>query len=229
MTLNPEHLGTGWKTAIGKAFESDAMRRLRLFLDSEKHAGAQVFPACEDVFRALQLVDLDDVRVVILGQDPYHGDGQANGLAFAVRSGIPIPPSLRNIFKEIASDFASPAPSGTTLEGWARQGVLLLNTVLTVRAHEAFSHRGKGWEELTDEVIRSLNARSRPIVFMLWGSPSQKKELLITNKQHLVLKAAHPSPLSAHRGFFGCRHFSMANSFLRSSGLEIDWFQTELV
>ncbi|MEN9827068.1 MAG: hypothetical protein RI953_2813 [Pseudomonadota bacterium] len=229
MTLNPEQLGTGWKTAIGKTFESDAMRRLRFFLDSEKRAGAQVFPDCEDIFRSLQLVDLDDVRVVILGQDPYHGDGQANGLAFAVRSGIPIPPSLRNIFKELSSDFASTAPSGTTLEGWARQGVLLLNTVLTVRAHEAFSHRGKGWEELTDEVIRSLNARSRPIVFMLWGSPSQKKELLITNKHHLVLKAAHPSPLSAHRGFFGCRHFSKANSFLRSSGLEIDWFQTEPV
>ncbi|NBW80718.1 uracil-DNA glycosylase [bacterium] len=229
MTLSAEQVGKGWKTEIGKAFDSDAMRRLRLFLDAEKRSGVEVFPACSDIFRALQMVDLDDVRVVILGQDPYHGDGQANGLAFAVRSGIAIPPSLRNIFKEIASDFECPAPTGTTLEGWARQGVLLLNTVLTVRAHEAFSHRGKGWEELTDDIIRSLNAREKPIVFMLWGTPSQKKELLIANKHHLVLKAAHPSPLSAYRGFFGCRHFSKANAFLRSSGLEIDWLKTDLV
>ncbi|MFZ9520463.1 MAG: uracil-DNA glycosylase [Silvanigrellaceae bacterium] len=227
MILTPDNLGENWRTAIGAQFESDSMLRLRNFLENEISSGARVFPEMPHVLRSLELVDLERVRVVVLGQDPYHGEGQANGLAFAVRRGIAIPPSLRNIFKEISEDFGLAAPIGTTLEGWAQQGVLLLNTVMTVRANEAFSHRGKGWEEFTDAVIRILNARTRPIVFLLWGTPSQKKEVLINGKQHLVLKAAHPSPLSAYRGFFGCRHFSAANRFLRSSGLEIDWFKTD--
>jgi uracil-DNA glycosylase len=203
------------------------MKSLVEFLNAEIRSGAIVFPPVDQVFRALQLVDKADVRVVILGQDPYHGDNQANGLAFAVSEGVAVPPSLANIFKEIESDLGGGKPRSTALEGWAKQGVLLLNTVLTVRAHEAFSHRDKGWEMFTEAVVRELNACTHPIVFLLWGAPAQKKARLISNPEHLVLQAPHPSPLSAYRGFLGCRHFSKANDFLgEKAGRAIDWLRS---
>lgn len=224
--LSDEVLADGWRNQLSGVFRSRTMENLREFFKTELNSHQKIFPPPTEVFRALQWVDYPDVRVVILGQDPYHGDGQANGLAFAVHDGIAAPPSLKNIFKEIASDLGCHQPLGTSLEGWAQQGVLLLNTVLTVRAHEAFSHRGKGWEEFTTQIVQVLNARAQPMVFLLWGAPAQKFEALITNKNHLILKAAHPSPLSAYRGFLGCRHFSMANEFLKNVSKPIDWCQT---
>ncbi len=217
----------GWNDFVKQEFAFSYMDKLSGFLNLEWQGNVQIFPPRENIFRALQILDLDDVHVVVLGQDPYHGDGQANGLAFAVSSGIAAPPSLVNIFKEVEVDLGCGRPSHTTLEGWARQGVLLLNTVLTVRAHEAFSHRNKGWERFTEQVIIALNARNRPIVFMLWGAPAHKKARFITNPNHLVLQAPHPSPLSAYRGFLGCRHFSKANEFLQEKvGCTIDWIRS---
>jgi uracil-DNA glycosylase len=227
--LSADALGAGWKSCLGSEFQKKHMSDLEQYLRSERDAQKQFFPSQQNIFRAFELVDFLDVRVVILGQDPYHGVGQANGLAFAVHAGIAAPPSLRNIFKEISSDMSCPIPRETSLEGWAQQGVLLLNTVLTVRAHDAFSHRNQGWESFTDQAIRALSRRSEPLVFMLWGAPAQRKEALITQSHHLILKAAHPSPLSAHRGFFGCRHFTKANEFLARRGLPIDWQRTEHV
>lgn len=218
-------LAQGWRDVVGAQFDAPHFESLREFLRSEYKAGQQIFPPKEKIFRALSLVDYDEVKVVILGQDPYHGPKQANGLAFAVESGLATPPSLQNIFKEIANEYGKPPPKTTTLEGWAKQGVLLLNTVLTVRAGQAFSHHNRGWEIFTDAVISKLNERKQPIVFLLWGSPAQKKAALITGSHHLVLKAPHPSPLSAHRGFMGCNHFVKANEFLSRFGKTIDWFQ----
>lgn len=219
-------LAPGWAARIGDEFSKPYMDDLRAFLKSEYGAGRTVYPAKDRIFRALGLVDFDDVKTVVLGQDPYHGENQAIGLAFAVSRTTPPPPSLQNIFKEIKSDVGD-APASTELEGWARQGVLLLNTVLTVRAREPLSHRGKGWETFTDRVIQELNAHERPIVFLLWGSPAQQKAKMITQPHHRILKAVHPSPLSAHRGFFGCKHFSKANDFLVQNGLKpIDWAQS---
>ena len=178
----------------------------------------------EDIFQALRLTPYENANVVILGQDPYHGPGQAHGLAFSVRPGIQIPPSLRNIYKELADDLGCTIPDHGYLVDWAKQGVLLLNTALTVRAGQANSHRGKGWEDLTDSIIRHLNLREQPVVFLLWGANARAKVPLITNPLHLVLCAPHPSPLSAFQGFFGCKHFSRTNTFLRQCGLpEIDW------
>ncbi|NBO38705.1 uracil-DNA glycosylase [bacterium] len=222
-----ERVAQGWRTRLAGVFASPDMSYLWEFLRSERSAHEQIFPPQEDVFRALNMVDFDDVRVVVLGQDPYHGDGQANGLAFAVHSGVKAPPSLVNIFKEISADLSAPTPKGTSMLGWARQGVLLLNTVLTVRAHQAFSHRGKGWETFTDHVLRELNSHPQPIVFMLWGAPAQQKAKLISNPAHLILTAPHPSPLSAHRGFLGCRHFSKANAFLEASGRAVNWLSID--
>lgn len=183
-----------------------------------------VFPAPNDIFNAYSLTELNNVKVVILGQDPYHDVGQAHGLCFSVKPGIKIPPSLENIYKELHDDLGLNIPNNGYLVKWAKQGVLMLNTVLTVRAHEANSHHGIGWEEFTDATIRILNKQDRPIVFMLWGRPAQSKICMLDNPKHLILKAPHPSPLSAYRGFLGCRHFSQANDFLKSHGIEpIDW------
>lgn len=190
----------------------------------EEYKTRIIFPPADDIFSAFHLTPLKDVKVVILGQDPYHNKGQAHGLSFSVRQGIEIPPSLVNIYKELHDDLGRTIPNNGDLTKWAQQGVLLLNTVLTVRAHEANSHRGIGWEEFTDAAIMALNGQARPIVFLLWGLPAQKKKTLLNNPDHLILTAPHPSPLSAYRGFFGCRHFSKANEFLKEHGLEpIDW------
>jgi len=200
------------------------MGDLKHFLLKERESGQLVFPRAGEWFRALDLTPLDKVRVVILGQDPYHGLDQAHGLCFSVKPGVRPPPSLVNIYKELQSDLGIVPARHGFLEHWANQGVLLLNSVLTVRQGAAASHQGKGWEQFTDAVIRLVNARPDPVVFMLWGSYAQKKAAFVDASKHLVLKAPHPSPLSAHSGFFGCRHFSKANEFLESHGQQpIDW------
>ena len=184
----------------------------------------QIFPASDDIFNAFNLTPLSKVKVVILGQDPYHGDGQAHGLRFFVRPNVPMARSLLNIYQELESDCGCYIPNNGYLEKWAKQGVLLLNTVLTVQAHKAFSHRGIGWEEFTDAAIRAVNEQDRPIVYLLWGKPAQSKKSMLNNPKHLILEAPHPSPLSAYRGFFGCHHFSKANEFLTEHGeTPIDW------
>lgn len=220
-------LAPGWRTPLRPVFEAEPMQRLRAFLRDEYRNGATVYPPREHMFRALQLLNPEDVRVIILGQDPYHGPGQANGLAFAVSAGQRVPPSLVNIFKEMADDLSVSRSCDPSLLGWAEQGVLLLNSVLTVRAGEAFSHRGRGWEEFTASVIRVVNEASPAAVFVLWGSSAQKAAACVDRNRHLVLASPHPSPLSAHRGFFGSRPFSRANRFLseRGRGL-IDWART---
>ncbi|MFT3977265.1 MAG: uracil-DNA glycosylase [Sphingomonas bacterium] len=217
-----------WLEPLRGEFASDYMAALRQFLVAEKAAGKRVFPHSADWFRALELTALPDVRVVILGQDPYHGPGQAHGLCFSVRPGIRPPPSLINIYKELQTDCGIEPPAHGFLESWAKQGVLLLNSVLTVVSGQAASHRDRGWERFTDAVIRLLAARPEPIVFMLWGSYAQKKAAFVRSVEqgghHLVLKAPHPSPLSAHAGWFGSRHFSQANAFLEQNGRgRIDW------
>lgn len=183
-----------------------------------------VYPPANDIFKAFELTPLHKVKAVILGQDPYHEPGQAQGLCFSVNPGIDIPPSLQNIYKELHDDLGCRIPNNGSLVKWAQQGVLLLNTVLTVRAHRANSHKGIGWEEFTDAAIRALNEEDRPIAFLLWGRQAQAKEMMLTNPEHLILKAAHPSPLSAYNGFFGCRHFSKTNKYLEMNGLTpVDW------
>ena len=190
----------------------------------EEYNTQQIFPAAEDVFNAFHLTPLHDVKVVILGQDPYHNVGQAHGLCFSVKPDVDVPPSLVNIYKELKDDLGCSIPNHGYLEKWAKEGVMLLNTVLTVRAHQPNSHQGIGWEEFTNAAIRVLNEQDRPIVYMLWGKPAQSKKKMLANPKHLILMAPHPSPLSAHRGFFGCKHFSQANEFLEKNGLEpIDW------
>ena len=190
----------------------------------EEYRTRLIFPAPDDIFNAFAFTPLSEVKVVILGQDPYHGDGQAHGLCFSVKPDVEIPPSLENIYKELHDDCGCYVPDNGYLTKWADQGVMLLNTVLTVRAHQANSHRGIGWEEFTDAAIRILNEQDRPVVFMLWGRPAQMKKSMLDNPKHLILEAPHPSPLSAFRGFFGCRHFSRANKFLTANGLSpIDW------
>ncbi len=215
-----DFLAPGWRPHLAQEFQKPYMEHLRQLLRQEQRERCQVFPPREKIFRALKLVDFDNTKVVILGQDPYHGVKQANGLAFAVEKGIPLPPSLQNIFKEIKNSIPQVKSIEPTLEGWAQQGVLLLNTVLTVRENQAFSHRGKGWETFTDKVISCLNEKTTPVVFLLWGSAAQSKSILIHNPLHFILKAPHPSPLSAHRGFLGCGHFLMANKFLQEHNLD---------
>jgi uracil-DNA glycosylase len=221
-------LHQSWLGPLGGEFAEPYMASLRRFLVSEKAAGRRIFPKGGEWFRALDLTPLGQVRVVILGQDPYHGPGQAHGLCFSVRPGTPIPPSLVNIYKELQADLGiAPARHGF-LEHWAKQGVLLLNSVLTVQMGQAASHRERGWEKFTDAAIAEVARQADPVVFLLWGSYAQKKAALVDSVdkggRHLVLKAPHPSPLSAHGGFFGCRHFSKANEFLESRGLApIDW------
>ena len=190
----------------------------------EEYKETQIFPPADDIFNAFHFTPLSEVKVVIIGQDPYHNVGQAHGLCFSVKPEVDIPPSLVNIYKELKDDLGCYIPDNGYLEKWAKQGVLMLNSVLTVRAHQANSHQGLGWEKFTDAVIRAVNEQDRPIVYMLWGRPAQNKAKSVNNPKHLLLKAPHPSPLSAHRGFFGCKHFSQANVYLKKNGLEpIDW------
>ncbi|MCJ8158451.1 uracil-DNA glycosylase [Sphingomonas sp. LaA6.9] len=217
-------LHESWKTPLSGEFESPYMAGLRQFLIDEKDSGKRIFPRGSEYFRALDLTPLDRVRVVILGQDPYHGEGQAHGLCFSVRPGVRPPPSLVNIYKELEADLGIARPGHGFLEHWAQQGVLLLNSVLTVEMARAASHQGKGWEKFTDAIVRLVNDRVEPVVFMLWGAYAQRKASFVDTTRHLVLKAAHPSPLSAHNGFLGCRHFSKANAFLESHGRgAVDW------
>ena len=207
-----------WKSALAREFEKPYFASLVRFLHEEKAAGVTVYPPGSQIFRAFELTPVHSVKVVILGQDPYHGPGQANGLCFSVGEGVPHPPSLQNIFKEVYSDVGSPIPVSGELERWAEQGVLLLNAVLTVRAHEAASHAGRGWERFTDAVVKAIAERKEGVVYMLWGSYAQKKGAIADPSKNLILKAVHPSPLSAYRGFFGCKHFSAANDYLTSVG-----------
>ena len=216
-------LGNDWDEKIGREFEKEYYLKLRNFL-KEEYAFHTVFPDMYDLFSALKVTPYSKVKVVILGQDPYHEPGQAHGMAFSVKPGVQIPPSLLNMYKEINSEFGYPIPKTGYLMKWAEQGVLLLNTVLTVRSGEANSHQNKGWEIFTDEIIRQLNARRDGIVFLLWGNNAKKKKELITNPQHYILETVHPSPLSASRGFMGCGHFKKANEFLISNlKSPIDW------
>ena len=217
-------LHESWKAPLAEQFVSPAMQVLRSFLVAEKASGKRIFPPGSLWFRALDLTPLDRVRVVILGQDPYHGPGQAHGLCFSVPPGVRVPPSLVNIYKELKSDLGIPPASHGFLESWATQGVLMLNAVLTVEMAQANAHQGKGWEAFTDKIIRLVNAKPEPVVFLLWGAYAQKKAAFVDTSRHLVLKAAHPSPLSAHNGFLGCKHFSQANVFLQSQGQPpINW------
>ena len=226
-------LHQSWLAPLAVEFDQPYMRALKDFLVAEKAAGQRVFPKGTEWFRAMDLTPLGQVRVVILGQDPYHGPGQAHGLCFSVKPGVAIPPSLVNIYKELRDDLGiAPARHGF-LEHWAKQGVLLLNSVLTVRMGQAASHRDRGWERFTDAAIAQVNRQADPVVFLLWGNYAQKKAAVVDGidrgGRHLVLRAPHPSPLSAHNGFFGCRHFSKANAFLESRGLKpIDWTLPEI-
>ena len=217
------NIGNEWDALLAEEFRKEYYLRLREFLKKE-YGTYNVYPPMHDIFNALRYTSYSDVKAVILGQDPYHGAGQAHGLCFSVKKGVQPPPSLQNIFKELNSDLGIQPPNHGELTAWARSGVLLLNTALTVREGQANSHRGQGWEQLTDRVIELLNERQQPIVFILWGGNARAKAKLITNRAHLVLQCAHPSPLSAYNGFFGCRHFSKANEFLSVNGIApIDW------
>jgi uracil-DNA glycosylase len=212
-----------WKAKVYKEFEKPYFQDLVRFLKEERQIHT-IYPPGSQIFNAFEWCTFDDVEVVIIGQDPYHGPGQANGLCFSVADHVPMPPSLKNIFKEINSDLGKPIPKTGNLERWARQGVLLLNATLTVRANSPGSHQKKGWEEFTDEVIRILSSEKEHLVFILWGAYAQKKGSVIDRSKHLVLESAHPSPFSADRGFFGNKHFSKANEYLRKMGKkEIDW------
>lgn len=216
-------ISNDWAEKISLEYKKQYYRELFNFI-KEEYSKVVVYPPSEDIFNAMHLTPLSKVKCVILGQDPYHEPGQAHGLCFSVKPDVRIPPSLENIYKELHDDIGFEIPNHGYLEEWAKQGVLLLNTVLTVQAHRAFSHRGKGWEQFTDAIIRTVNEEDRPIVFLLWGKPAQEKKALLNNPKHLILEAPHPSPLSAYRGFFGCKHFSRANEFLVRNGEKpIDW------
>lgn len=216
-------INNDWLPALEDEFQKEYYKNLYQFVKQE-YGAFQIFPDSEDIFNAFHFTPLQEVKVVILGQDPYHNVGQAHGLCFSVKPQVEIPPSLVNIYTELHEDLGCKIPNNGYLEKWAKQGVLMLNTVLTVRAHQAGSHQGKGWERFTDAVLTAVNQQDRPIVYLLWGKPAQSKIPMLTNPKHLILKAPHPSPLSAYRGFFGCRHFSQTNAFLEEHGIEpIDW------
>ena len=223
--MSEVQLEPSWLQRLQPEFEADYMQQLKAFLLQQRQAGKTVYPRGNHIFAALDSTPFDAVRVVILGQDPYHGPGQAHGLSFSVPDGVRPPPSLQNIYKEIVADLgASAAPQSGNLSSWAEQGVLLLNSVLTVEASRAASHQGQGWEQFTDKVIEVLATQREGLVFMLWGSYAQKKGQMIDRNKHLVLTAPHPSPLSAHRGFLGCKHFSACNAYLEQQGLPgINW------
>ena len=214
----PVELEASWLGLLEDEFDSHYMRQLREFLMEEKQSGSQFFPSGSDMFNALNSTAFDDVKVVILGQDPYHGEGQAHGLCFSVKPGVAVPPSLRNIYRELETDVGFVPPEHGFLQAWAQQGVLLLNSVLTVRANQAGSHQGRGWERFTDRIVELLSQNKEALVFLLWGSYAQKKGAMVDRSRHLVLQSVHPSPLSASRGFFGNRHFSQANTYLKSHG-----------
>lgn len=217
------HIGNDWDERLKGEFDKEYYRKLRQFLIRE-YSQYPVFPDMHDLFNALKYTSFADTKVVILGQDPYHGVGQAHGLCFSVKKGVQPPPSLQNIFKELEDDVGIPKPPHGELTCWAKEGVLLLNTVLTVRAHEPNSHKGKGWEILTDRIITELNQKQTPVVFLLWGANARSKKKLILSPRHVILETVHPSPLSAYNGFFGCKHFSKANAILEKSGqAPIDW------
>lgn len=212
-----------WKEILREEFSKPYFEELVSFVKQE-YASGEVFPAGRNIFRAFDKCPFEKLKVVIIGQDPYHGDGQANGLCFSVNEGVPFPPSLKNIFKEVSDDIGVPVPRSGELDRWAEQGVLMLNAVLTVRAHNAASHAGRGWEKFTDAVVKAIAERKQGVVYMLWGSYAQRKGAIADPKQNLILHAVHPSPLSAYRGFFGCKHFSQANNYLISIGKEpIEW------
>lgn len=224
--MNKEIFGNDWDDCLEAEFEKSYYRQLRQFLKKE-YAEETIYPQPDDLWTAFKLTPYHHVKVVILGQDPYHGAGQAHGLSFSVNPGVKIPPSLRNMFKELATDIGCEIPKDGTLTGWAKQGVLMLNTVLTVREGQAHSHKKQGWETFTDEVIRKLSSRKEPIVFVLWGRPAQEKKKLIDLSKHAVVESYHPSPLSASRGFLGSRPYSKTNDILQSWGeAPIDWCQT---
>lgn len=216
-------IANDWLEPLSPEFKKPYYAKLYKTVQQEYNTRL-IFPPANDIFNAFEFTPLSEVKVVILGQDPYHGDGQAHGLCFSVKPDVAIPPSLVNIYQELHDDLGCYIPNNGYLEKWAKQGVMLLNTVLTVRAHQANSHRGIGWEEFTDAAIRILDEQDRPIVFLLWGRPAQMKKSMLHNPKHLILEAPHPSPLSAYRGFFGCKHFSQANTFLQEHGIApIDW------
>ena len=216
-------IANDWLEPLKPEFSKPYYKKLYQTVN-EEYRTHQIFPPTDDIFNAFALTPLHEVKVVILGQDPYHGEGQAHGLCFSVKPDVEIPPSLVNIYKELQDDCGCEIPNNGYLTKWAKQGVLLLNTVLTVRAHQANSHRGIGWEEFTDAAIRVLNEQDRPMVFILWGRPAQMKKSMLTNPNHLIIESPHPSPLSAYRGFFGSRPFSRTNKYLKEHGLkEIDW------
>ncbi len=217
-------LANDWADALSEEFKKPYYRKLYQFV-KEEYSRTTVFPPADDIFNALHYTPLSEVKVVILGQDPYHNVNQAHGLSFSVLpSQTQLPPSLQNIYKELQDDLGCAIPNNGFLEKWAKQGVLLLNTVLTVRAHQANSHQNQGWEQFTDAIICAINKVDRPVVYLLWGKPAQMKASMLNNPKHLILKAPHPSPLSAFRGFFGCKHFSQTNAFLEENGvLPIDW------
>lgn len=214
-----------WADAIGREKQQPYFQKIIQQVNTERRSGQVIYPPAQDIFNAFRYTEFNQVKAVIIGQDPYHNVGQAHGLAFSVQQGVEIPPSLKNIYKELASDIEGfQMPNHGCLKKWADEGVLLLNTVLTVKAHLAHSHKDIGWETFTDKVIEVLNNHRENLVFLLWGNPAQKKGSKIDTSRHLVLKAAHPSPLSAHRGFFGCRHFSQTNQYLQQKGImPIDW------
>jgi uracil-DNA glycosylase len=215
---------TTWKDILSAEKEKPYFKELLAFVASERASKKTIYPADSDIFNAIRSTPFEDLRVVILGQDPYHGPGQAHGLCFSVKPGVPPPPSLQNIFKELKSDVGIPIPSHGCLQSWAKQGILLLNTVLTVEQAKPQSHAGKGWEQFTDTVIRAISDHKRGVVFLLWGSPAQRKAELIDSTKHHILRAPHPSPLSAARGFLGCKHFSKANELLKAQGLSpVSW------
>ena len=216
-------INNDWAEALKEEYKKPYYRELYKKVN-EEYQTHEIFPPSDEIFSAFHLTPLKDVKVVILGQDPYHNNGQAHGLSFSVQKGVDIPPSLVNIYKELHDDLGCTIPNHGCLTKWAEQGVLMLNTVLTVRAHQANSHRGIGWEEFTDAAILALNSQDRPIVFILWGAPAQRKKRMLTNPKHLILEAPHPSPLSAYRGFFGSKPFSQTNKFLEEHGVApIDW------
>ena len=216
-------LSKEWINVLSEEFSKDYYKKLYDFVN-EEYKTRTIYPPADDIFNAFNMTSIKDVKVLLLGQDPYHNEKQAHGLSFSVQPGTDIPPSLKNIYKELNDDLGCYIPNNGYLKKWADQGVLLLNTVLTVRAHQANSHQGKGWEHFTDAVLEAINKEDRPIVIFLWGGPSRKKKALLNNPNHLVLEAPHPSPLSAYRGFFGCKHFSKCNEFLEAHGIKgIDW------
>lgn len=217
------NIGNDWDALLADEFKKEYYLSLREFLKTE-YFSRKIYPPMNDIFNALKYTSYENARVVILGQDPYHGEGQAHGLCFSVKEGVPFPPSLKNIFKELEDSLGIPSPASGELVGWAKQGVLLLNTTLTVREATPQSHKGKGWEILTDKIIELMNEKETPVVFILWGGNARAKKALITKGHHLVLECAHPSPLSAYAGFFGSNHFAKANQYLESVGeAPIDW------